>query len=77
MAQYTNPDVPFPVGQRIEQIHGGPRVHGREVSPFGTVTEHTPTGFVVMYDESMGLNPGDQRCGYVARDAKFLRAVTN
>lgn len=75
-SSYTNPDVPFPVGQRVEQRDGGPTVGGREISPFGTVTEHTERGFVVTYDESLGLNAGDRRCEYIARDAKYLRAVT-
>lgn len=75
-SSYTNPDVPFPVGQRVEQRDGGPTVGGREISPFGTVTAHTERGFVVTYDESLGLNAGDRRCEYIARDAKYLRAVT-
>jgi hypothetical protein len=75
MAQYTNPDVPFRVGQRVEQIHGGPTVHGRQISPFGTVTEHTERGFVVLFDESLGLNASDRSCEYIAKDAKYLRAT--
>jgi hypothetical protein len=74
--QFRKPDgIPFRIGDRVEQIHGGPVVKGRQISPLGTITEWTERGFVVTFDESMGLNSTDRRCEMIAKDHKYLRKI--
>ena len=74
--QFRKPDgIPFRIGDRVEQIHGGPVIHGKKISAFGTVTGWTERGFVVTFDESMCLNDSDRVCENHANDAKYYRKV--
>ena len=73
---FRKPDgIPSRIGDRVEQVYGGPVVKGKQISALGTVTEWTERGFVDTFDESMGIHESDRRCKMIAKDAKYLRKV--